>query len=237
MYDQSRVSFAGVVGGALDGITAVADANGQIDLSLGAGRVDPANSAWADSRKPLVTEFTVDGQQLIVIANHFNSKGGDQPLFGPNQSPVNSSEVQRLAQAQALASFVSGLLAINPHANIVVTGDFNDFQFAATLAPLKAAGLTNMTHTLTADERYTYAYQGNLQALDHMFVSANLLAAGNALYDIVHANAEFIDQVSDHDPVLLTLGAIPAPVPEPAALLLMLAGLGVVVRRVRGQVA
>ena len=225
MYDTSRVSFAGVVGGAMDGMTATASASGQIVLSLGAGRIDPVNTAFANSRKPLVTEFSVDGQQIIVIANHFNSKGGDQPLYGPNQPPVNSTETQRLAQAQAVGSFVQGLLAINPNANIVVTGDLNDFQFAASLAPLAAAGLTNMTNTLAENERYTYAFEGNLQALDHMWVSSNLLANGGAVYDIVHANAEFLDQVSDHDPILLTLSAMPAPVPEPAAVALMLMGL------------
>ena len=225
MYDTGRVSFAGVVGGALDGITASASGSGQIVLSLGAGRIDPVNTAFANSRKPLVTEFTVDGQQIIVIANHFNSKGGDQPLNGPTQPPINSTEVQRLAQAQAVASFVTGLLAINPHANIVVTGDLNDFQFASSLAPLAAAGLTNLSNTLPENERYTYAYEGNLQTLDHMFVSSNLLANGGLVYDVVHANAEFIDQVSDHDPILMTLSMMPAPVPEPQTLALMLVGL------------
>ena len=64
MYDTARVSFAGVVGGALDGMTASAGPGGQIVLNLGAGRIDPTNAAFASSRKPLVTEFTVDGQQL-----------------------------------------------------------------------------------------------------------------------------------------------------------------------------
>ena len=232
MYDTARVSFAGVVGGALDAVTAVAGAGGQIQLNLGAGRVDPGNAAWVNSRKPLVTEFAVDGQQIIVVANHFNSKGGDEPLFGPHQPAVRSTEVQRLRQAQVLGSFVQGLLAINPHANIVVTGDFNDFQFADSLAPLAAAGLVNMTNSLPENERYTYAFEGNLQTLDHMWVSANLLAGGDLLYDVVHANAEFSSQVSDHDPILLTFGAIPAAVPEPQTLALLLAGLVAIARRV-----
>jgi hypothetical protein len=232
MYDTSRVSFAGVVGGALDAITAVASPTGQIVLSLGAGRIDPTNPAFTNSRKPLVTEFTVDGQQIIVIANHFNSKGGDQPLYGPTQPPIRGTDAQRLAQAQAVGSFVQGLLAINPNANIVVTGDLNDFQFAGTLAPLAAAGLTNLTDTLPENERYTYAFEGNLQALDHMWVSANLLSAG-AAYDIVHANAEFLNQVSDHDPVLMTLASMPAPVPEPGTWALMALGLAGLVARAR----
>ena len=49
-----------------------------------------------------------------------------------------------------------------------------------------------------------------------------------AVYDVVHANSEFTDQVSDHDPVLLSFGAIPAAVPERASVALLLAGLLVV---------
>jgi predicted extracellular nuclease len=234
MYDASRVSFSGVVGGALTSISATGvDAGGRILFNLGAGRVDPGNTAFANSRKPLVTDFTVDGRQIIVIANHFNSKGGDQPLYGPAQPPARSSEVQRLAQAQALGSFVAGLLALNPNANIVLTGDLNDFQFADTLAPLAAAGLINLTNLLPENERYSYNFEGNLQVLDHMFVSPNLLANAGLAYDIVHANAEFFDQVSDHDPLLLTLGNVPVPVPEPGAWALMFAGLALVARRAR----
>ena len=58
------------------------------------------------SRKPLAGEFTYNGHKLFVIVNHFNSKGGDQGLFGPWQPPVLSSEVQRNAQATLLAGFV-----------------------------------------------------------------------------------------------------------------------------------
>ncbi len=233
LYDTSRVSFSGVVGGALDAITPIAAPGGQVTLSLGAGRVDPGNAAWANSRKPLVTEFTVDGEQLIVIANHFNSKGGDEPLWQPNQPADRPSEVQRLAQAQALAAFVSSVLAINPDANIVLTGDLNDFQFAATLQPLTDAGLTNLMNLLPAGERYTYSFDGNAQALDHMFVSRNLLDKSGWAFEVVHANSEFVTQVSDHDPLLLRLGMVPAPVPEPATWLMMALGMAGLVARAR----
>jgi predicted extracellular nuclease len=233
LYDTARVSFAGVVGGALDAISA-SSVGGQIALNYGAGRIDPSNSAFDDSRKPLVTEFSVDGQQIILINNHFNSKGGDEPLYGPNQPPEAVTEAQRLAQAQVVGSFVQGLLAINPHANIIVMGDLNDFQFASTLDPLAAAGLLNLTDTLPENERYAYNFQGNAQALDHMFVSVNLVAKGELLYDVVHINSEFSNnsraalRVSDHDPLLLTLSGVPAPVPEPGSLAMLLAGLGAV---------
>jgi len=238
LYDKSVVSFdAGKqAGGSLDAVSASLGVGGQIELRCGiesfaclAGRIDPTNAAFDSSRKPLVVDMNIEGQQIIVISNHFNSKGGDEPLFGPEQAPTNGSEVQRLQQAQAVAAFVQGILTLNPDANIIVTGDLNDFQFASSLAPLYAAGLTNLVNTLPEGERYTYNYQGNAQALDHMFVSSHLLGASSL--DIVHANSEFRTQVSDHDPLLLTLNL--AAVPEPQTVVLMLAGLGLITLRRR----
>lgn len=229
LYEVGKASIGNVIGGSTQAMSFSAGANGRIDFNFDAGRIDPTNSAFASSRKPLVADFEVNGQQLILITNHFNSKGGDEPLFGPNQAPDNVSEVQRLQQAEAVAAFVKGILAINPKANVIVMGDLNDFQFADTLNPLYDAGLVNLTNTLAEGERYTYNYQGNSQALDHMFVSANLVGA--SLYDIVHINSEFSDQLSDHDPTLLTLNL--AAVPEPQTVALMLAGLGLLAIRRR----
>jgi hypothetical protein len=66
-----------------------------------------------------------------------------------------------------------------------------------------------------------------------MFVSANLLANAAWAFDVVHANSEFIDQVSDHDPLLLRLDLVPAPVPEPATWLMMALGMAGLVARAR----
>jgi hypothetical protein len=55
--------------------------------------------------------------------------------------------------------------------------------------------------TLPQGERYTYIFDGNAQALDHILVSGSLFAA-LVKFDVVHLNAEFADQSSDHDPPL-----------------------------------
>jgi len=226
LYDKSVVSFAGTIGGATDAIAINADGS----LTLDAGRIDPTNAAFDNSRKPLVAQFDIAGEDFILINTHFNSKGGDEPLFGPDQFPERESELQRLAQAEAVAGFVTELLAIDPNARIIALGDFNDFQFADSLAPLTDAGLINLTTLLPENERYTYVYEGNSQALDHMFVSAAVLADSALAYDIIHANSEFAAQISDHDPLLLTLAM---PVPEPETWALMIAGLALVARRAR----
>jgi hypothetical protein len=80
-------------------------------------------------------------------------------------------------------------------------GDLNDFQFSAPVATLEAAGLTDLFATLPEAERYNYVFQGNSQTLDHMLVSSGLQSAlGPGSFDVVHVNAEFADQASDHDP-------------------------------------
>ena len=112
------------------------------------GRVAPTNSAWNASRKPLAAEFSYHGHKLFVIVNHFNSKGGDQGLFGPSQPPVLSSEVQRNQQATLLAGFVGDIFALDPTANVAVIGDLNDFQFSPPVQKLKDAGLTPLIETL-----------------------------------------------------------------------------------------
>jgi len=98
-------------------------------------------------------------------------------------------------------NFVDAILAVDGNARIVVLGDLNDFQFSTPLATLKGGVLTNLTDSLLESERYSYVFDGNSQALEHILVSASLL---NALpeYDFVHVNSEFAVQASDHDPAL-----------------------------------
>lgn len=189
---------------------AVVGTGASTQLLYSPGRIDPTNTAFGSSRKPLAGEFTFRGRTVFVIANHFNSKGGDDALFGVNQPPVLTTEVQRLQQAQIEAAFVQQILVADPNANVVVLGDLNDFEFSAPVGVLKNAGLTALIETLPQAERYSYVFEGNSQALDHIMVS-NVLATRPFGYDIVHINSEFWDQISDHDPqiVRLTMNAAP----------------------------
>ena len=206
------LAFIDRAGGCSTCATTVASGPSGAELSFSPGRVDPTNSAFNNSRKPLAGEFTFNGQKLFLIANHFNSKGGDDPLFGRFQPPVLSSETQRTQQAQIVNNFVDSILALDSSAKIVVLGDLNDFHFSTPINTLKGGVLHALIETLPQSERYTYVFEGNSQDLDHILVS-NSLFAGPFDYDVVHVNSEFADQISDHDPqvVRLTLGASPTP--------------------------
>lgn len=198
LYNPERVSFTDRAGGDANTATAVVERGGAPALSASPGRIDPANPAWDNSRKPLAGEFTFRGKQVFVVANHFNSKGGDQPLTAAQQPPVRSSEEQRHAQASSVNAFVKQLTALDKKARVVVLGDLNDFEFSDTAKLLTKGGvLRSGIEQLPAAERYTYVYQGNSQVLDQILLSRGITSFD---YDSVHINAEFAEQDSDHDP-------------------------------------
>ena len=204
LFRPDRVTFVDRAGGDAVTDTAVSLGATGVELSISPGRIDPTNVAWDDSRKPLAGEFLFGGQKIIVIANHFNSKGGDDPLFGRVQPPVLVSEIQRLQQAMVVNAFVDDILALDPAANVIVMGDLNDFQFSAPVNTLEDNVLNNLIETLPATEQYTYQYEGNLQALDHILVTDNLFNSFLSGVDVVHGNAELDTDLrfTDHDPVV-----------------------------------
>ncbi|WP_349774007.1 DUF6359 domain-containing protein [Fictibacillus phosphorivorans] len=200
IYNPERVSLAeGTKGTATE---AVGYNKGK--LTLNPGRIDPMNPVFENSRKPVAAQFTFNGEDVIVVANHFNSKGGDQPLFGKNQPPFLGSEVQRKQIAAVVNGFVKDVTTKNKNAKVVLLGDFNDFEFTDTLEIVKGKELTNMIEKVPSRERYTYSYQGNAQVLDHILVTNNM--AKKTKVDIVHINSQFMEEhgrASDHDPVLI----------------------------------
>ncbi|WP_432950373.1 lamin tail domain-containing protein [Kribbella sp. CA-253562] len=198
-------------GGSTTATTITTDRFGRPHLSASPGRVDPANPAWEAARVPLAGEFTWHGQSLFVVVNHFSSKGGDDPLWGRIQPPVQSSTVKRHLQAQSVRTFVDQILAKDRGANVIVLGDINDFEFSTTTDILVGSGRTSLIdlpRTLPADERYSYVFEGNSQILDQILMSRNLQPASS--YDVVHMNAEFPDQISDHDPQVVRVVPLPS---------------------------
>lgn len=133
----------------------VAGASGP-ELTISPGRVLDAelggDLAFFDTRKSLAGEFTYNGEELFVVANHLSSKGDDDPLFGRAQPPVRYTEFRsgnadiaedgwRHAQAQAVNDFVDEILAVDPDAHVIVLGDINDFDFSETVKILEGTRL------------------------------------------------------------------------------------------------
>lgn len=201
LSNPERVSFTDRPGGDAKTATSVVRERGRAVLTLSPGRIDPANTAWGNSRKPLAGEFTFRGRTVFVIANHFGSKGGDENLTSHHQPPNRFSETKRLLQAQAVNAFVKDILKAERHADALVLGDINDFEFSATTKALTDEGvLYPAIKSLPRSERYSYVFQGNSQVLDQILTSPSIR---DFTYDSVHINAEFAAQNSDHDPQVL----------------------------------
>ncbi|MFB6637665.1 endonuclease/exonuclease/phosphatase family protein [Streptomyces chartreusis] len=204
LFNPERVSFTDRAGGDATTAVGVTKVRGKAALTLSPGRIDPANAAFGSSRKPLVGEFVFRGKTVFVIANHLNSKGGDQGLTAQYQPPSRSSEVQRHAQATAIHSFVKDVLDTQKNADVIALGDINDFEFSDTVKILEGDGeLWSAIKSLPRSERYSYVYQGNAQTLDQILVSPSIRRGCDFEYDSVHINSEFNDQISDHDPQVL----------------------------------
>ncbi len=226
VYRTDRVSLVE------DSLRTVA-ADGSPLKAADAGQQSDAQNPFFSSRPPLAADFTFNGQTVTVVNNHFTSKGGSAPLLGSDQPPFNAGEVQRAAQAQAVNGFVDRLLAQDPDAKVMVVGDLNEFpgeqplsvltgeaslsgytvpgtdpiDATATYSPGGSAILSDLMDALPEAERYDYVFEGNSQTLDHVLITGGLLQG--AEFDIVHINAEFADQTSDHDPLLASL-VVPA---------------------------
>lgn len=166
--------------------------------------VEPDNPAFAASRKPLLVEFSFRGQRVLVLGNHFVAKTADDPTWGRFQPPSRPSTKQRRAQAEVVAQRALELLQLDPSASVIVLGDLNDSHDSAALGPLRDAGLYPLMADLPAARRYTYVFEGNAEALDHVFVDEQTRQRVVA-FDVAHVDADFARSASDHDPVVVRL--------------------------------
>ena len=222
------------------------------DVNLGTAFIADANDVFEggpgatfdDSREPLVGVFRFNGNDVLVIGLHLGSKGGDGPLYGTTQPPVRSSEAQRKLQGQYVRALVDlfldgdAKLGVPAFDKILVTGDLNDFQFPEqgevgmdAVTTIQGLGvpasrfLYNLVNDVAAEERYSFVFDGNSQALDQMLVSPALLAA-RVGQDFAHINADYpgaladdamtFNRAADHDPLAGTFTLV-APNATPTA--------------------
>ena len=150
-------------------------------------------------RPPLSVDVTGrGGLQLTVIVNHFASKG--------------APDACREAQATFVRDEVARLEAAGRQ--VAVGGDLNAFEDEGALRILQdgTSSLTNLWGLAPEQERYSFAFQGKLQTLDHLLVTDGL---DPAVLDFryAHFDNDYHDRdgvagghsVSDHDPPIVTL--------------------------------
>jgi predicted extracellular nuclease len=216
---------------------------------------DPVGGTVAvlNDRPPLVLRAEVQPSAgpafpVTVIVNHLRSLNGiDDPVDGPRV------RAKRAAQAEFLANLIQEHQDAGE--SVIVVGDFNATQFndgyvdvmgtikgstapsdevvLPTQSGLVDPTLTDLLHFAAKDQRYTYVFDGNAEALDHILVTADLLPHVNR-FRYARDNADFPEsyrndpsrpeRYSDHDvpvayfqiPVVISNVSVDPPVLWPA---------------------
>jgi hypothetical protein len=200
--------------------------------------IDPADGSVdiLHDRPPLQLDgsFIINGipsYPITVIAVHNRS-------LSDLESPTDGPRVRqkRLEQAQSIARTVQALQTADPEIKLVVTGDFNAYQF--TDGYVDAVGqimgdfipeenllsgedlvnpnLINQVLNLPPEERYSYSFNGSAQVLDHSLTSSTLSRSvtgfaygrGNAdaAVDYIYNETSPL-RCSDHDGLVLFVDA------------------------------
>lgn len=103
LYRPDVIELVNPNQGDADDVNAVLDGP---SLKYNPGRIDPANPAWDDSRKPLVAEWRpVKGtkKSFFTVNVHFGSKGGSTSVHGDARTPVNKGVEKRTEQSKITA--------------------------------------------------------------------------------------------------------------------------------------
>lgn len=181
-------------------------------------------------RAPLIMTATVTvgsvSLPITLIDNHVKS------LIGNDYLDDNSTRAKRQQNATNIADLVQPRVLAGE--NVILTGDYNSYQFndsyvdvigiirgvPASCTQVLVCVPDSWSHTLLlpeeiflpTQERYSYLFRGDAQAIDHIMASPNLLNVMED-YAVGHINSEYPPsfkndnnnpaRYSDHDhPVL-----------------------------------
>jgi uncharacterized protein len=142
------------------------------------------------SRKALLARF-VDlrhNREFAVINVHLASKRHQNSIFAPNQPGFDPREHVRIEQSELIRRELDRLQAAG--IPFYVTGDFNDFEFSASVQALLGSDAINLVDTVPSADRFDYNHRGKLHTLMHAIVSRSW-AANPHQVEILHGNELF----------------------------------------------
>jgi predicted extracellular nuclease len=179
-------------------------------------------------RPPFVLEGSLGGKDVLpikIMVVHNKSLGGIEGSY------ADFNRTRRYQQALSIAKWVQAQQEKNPESNIIIVGDFNAFQFtdgyvdmvgiisgdpdpAGSLFPsddIVNPNLINHIYSLPEEERYSFVYDGDAEALDHVLTTEALSThieeiayiRGNADAPIIYQQDSSVAlSCSDHDGVV-----------------------------------
>ncbi|MBE2316271.1 lamin tail domain-containing protein [Solirubrobacter sp. CPCC 204708] len=169
----------------------------------------PAPAAWQNTcdlwrangsgklfdRAPYQLELKKGDLSFVALSNHWAS-----------QTHENRCRIDEAAYVREAAAALQ-----QQGRNVLVTGDLNDFEFSEALSTLAGGNvLANLWTKAPAGQAYSYKFNGHLQTLDHIFVSAGLESRVTD-FRYVHFDNDYYERpegdgtgISDHDPPVVT---------------------------------
>jgi len=216
--------------------------------------VTPVGDAQSSSdpifnRPPLIQTFerAGGGESFTLVVNHFKSKncdgatGADRDQ-GDGQSCFNAA---RVAQASALTT----LLAALGSSHVLIVGDLNSYTEEDPVRAIEGAGYAGVSKIhIAADDRYSFAFDGNSGELDHALAAPDLIdhVTGASIWhinadepSILDYNTEFNPpglyaadayRSSDHDPIVVGLRLNGAPTADAGGPYTVVQGGRIVIR-------
>lgn len=191
--------------------------------------------AFVNARAPLAQAFRPTGggedSTFLVVANHFKSKGSGSGADADTGDGQGASNHSRVLQANALVQFAADQQAAAGTDQVFLIGDFNSYTQEDPLRVLADAGYVDVGTSFDAGE--TYAFDGQVGSLDHVFASPGAFerVTGADTWDInadesvareysrYNQNATLLYddspyRASDHDPTVVGYDPLGATTPE-----------------------
>ena len=172
------------------------------------GVVTPIGSPIIDNnaihnRPPVAQLFaTTTGGRFTVVVNHFKSKGCTDAT-GTDTDQLDGQgcyNTQRVAQANALLSFVTTITTQTGDPDVLIIGDLNAYAKEDPITTLQNGGFTNLVAQFGGNSAYSYVFDGQLGYLDHALANASLAAQVTGVAEW-HINADEIPLFDYNDDV------------------------------------
>ncbi|MBF4462835.1 MULTISPECIES: ExeM/NucH family extracellular endonuclease [unclassified Rathayibacter] len=180
--------------------------------------------AFSNARKPLAQEFRLIGDpssEFVAIVNHFKSKGSGTGADADQGDGQGASNASRVKQATALVDFADRLQHEKDTDLVYLLGDFNSYSAEDPVMVITNAGYIDQG---AKDGKYSYAFDGAVGSLDHVFASraADATVTGVDTWNINSGESVALEysrydynatifydtsayRSSDHDPVVVGL--------------------------------
>ncbi len=134
------------------------------------------------TREILLTKGIVDRDTLYVFVNHWKSRYGG----------AKKTEFKRILVAKILRRSIDSVFKINPKANILCLGDFNDTPTNKSIEKVLDASiepvfnskkeLFNLAAYQALHKKGTIIYRDHWYMIDNIIISQNMLKKSNRIY-------------------------------------------------------